>query len=143
ELNGAINLYEYNSPNNKRWFNAWDLQFQSRVLGGTVFGGASWGQQYLVTCDVQDPNYVSMTFTGVRFCDQSQFGQPYRAQYKVSGSYPLPFGVGASASFQSYPGGSQTASGGDTSQNEIYNISQATFRTLTGQTLTQSQVQAA
>jgi hypothetical protein len=137
-LLGATNLLDQNSKNNKRSFNAWDLSFQSRVLGGTVFGGASWGQQTLVTCDVTDPNYISATAVGLRNCDQSKFGMPYRAQYKLSGTYPLPYGIAVSGSFRSEPGGGGGANGADASQNETYSISQTIFRNLTGQTLTQT-----
>jgi hypothetical protein len=150
-LRSAVNLYDYNSPNNRRTYDAFDLQYQSRVLGGTVFGGLSWGRQTLVTCDVQDPNYVSATVsgaaiaapTGLGYCDQSAFGMPYRMQYKISGTYPLAYGVQVSGSFQSNPGGAPTQNGLDQSQNDIYNLSPAAFKTLTGATLTQAQVQAA
>ena len=121
-LLGLTNLYDQNSPNYKKWFNAWDLGFQSRVFGGTVFGGASFGQSVTVNCDVQNPN-------SLRFCDESKLGEPYRAQYKMSGTYTLPFGVTASGSFRSEAGGGQT---------ESYSISQSIFKTGTGQTLTQT-----
>jgi Carboxypeptidase regulatory-like domain len=139
-LLGATNLLDQNSPNNKRSFDAWDLSFQSRVLGGTVFGGASWGRQTLVTCDVTDPNAASATVNGLRFCDQSKYGMPFRGQYKLSGTYPLPYGVAVSGSFRSEPGGGGGANGADASQNNNYSISKAIFRTATGQTLTQTSV---
>jgi hypothetical protein len=147
-LKSAVNLLDYNSPNDRRYFNAFDLQFQSRILGGTVFGGASWGQQILVNCDVQDPNYVSTTAngitsfgsTGLRYCDQSAFGMPYRSQFKVSGTYPLAYGIQVSGSFQSNAGGAATQNGGDQSLNEVYNLNATAFKALTGQTLTQTQV---
>ena len=132
---GQTNQLDRNSPNNKRMFNAFDLSFQSRVLGGTIFGGASWGQQTLRTCDVGNPN-------SLRFCDQTVFGMPYQAQYKLSGSYPLPFGVGVSGSFRSEPGGGPPA-GSDNSQGESYSISQSIFKAGTGQTLTQTSVAVA
>ena len=141
-LKGLVNDLDTNSPNNKRSFSAWDIGFQSRVFGGTVFGGASWGQQTLGLCDVRDPNYISTTFgqNGLRFCDQSAFGMPFKAQFKMSATYPLPLGIAVSGTFQSHPGGGATQSGADSSQNILYNISAANFRTLTGQTLTQTSV---
>jgi hypothetical protein len=141
-LKGLVNDLDTNSSNNKRWFNAWDVNVQSRVFGGTLFGGASWGQQVLVLCDVRDPNYISTTFgqNGLRFCDQSALDMPFRGQYKVSATYPLPLGISISGTLQSQPGGGATQSGGDSSQNINYNISAAAFRTLTGQTLTQTSV---
>src|SRR5205823_4077512 len=152
-LRTAVNLVDYNSTNNKRWYNAFDIGFQSRVLGGTVFGGASWGQQVFVNCDVQDPNNLSsgtavatpsgiaqFPNTGLRYCDQSKFGMPYRGQYKISGTYPLPLQIQVSGSFQSNPGGNSSQNGTDQSQTELYNINAATFRALTGATLTPSQI---
>ena len=130
-LKGLVNDLDQNSPNNKRWYNAFDIGFQSRVLGGTVFGGASWGQQILVTCDVRDPN-------NLLYCDQSAFGMPYRNSVKMSGNYPLPLGISVSGSLQSNAAGG--AGGGDQSYNRNYNISANTFKTLTGQTLTQTSV---
>jgi len=141
-LKGLVNDLDQNSDNIQRYFDAFDLGLQSRIFGGTVFGGGSWGQQTLVTCDVRDPNYISTTFgqNGYRFCDQSAYGMPYRFAAKFSGTYPLPFGVSVSGSITSGPGGGSTQSGGDTSQNQNYNISAAAFRTLTGQTMTQTSV---
>jgi carboxypeptidase family protein len=139
-LLGATNLLDQNSPNNKRRFDAWDLSFQSRVLGGTVFGGASLGRQTLVNCDVTDPNAASATVNGLRFCDQGQYGMPFRGQYKLSGTYPLPYGVSVSGSFRSEPGGGGGANGADSSNNDNYSISKAIFKTATGQTLTQTSV---
>ena len=139
-LKGQVNRLDQNSPNNKRTFNAIDFGFQSRVFGGTVFGGASWGQQTLVICDVEDPNFIANGVTnGVRFCDQSALGMPYQVGVKFSGSYPLPLGINVSGSLQSQPGGA-TANAGEGSQNENYNISAATFKTLTNQTMTQTNV---
>lgn len=108
------------------------------MLGGTVFGGFSWGQQITVTCDTQDPNYVSAAAPGLQNCDQSKFGMPYRGQYKLSGTYPLPFGVAISGSFRSEPGGGAGGNGDDASQNETYSISKAIFLAGTGKVLTQT-----
>jgi hypothetical protein len=65
---------------------------------------------------------------------------PYRGQYKLSGTYPLPYGVSVSGSFRSEPGGGGGANGADSSQNNNYSISKAIFKTATGQTLTQTSV---
>lgn len=140
ELRGRIDRLDLNSDTNRRWFNAYELNFQSRVLGGTIFGGASWGQQLMRNCDQEDPNYTSTSLSGLRFCDQTQFGMPFRSQYKLSGTYPLPFKVAVSATFQSNAAG-VLGGGVDQSQNRNYNISAATFRNITGgQTLTQPSV---
>ena len=41
---------------------------------------------------------------GGRFCDQSQFDMPFRSDFKMAGSMPLPYGVNFGAVFQNYPG---------------------------------------
>ncbi|MSO63301.1 MAG: hypothetical protein EXQ50_14650 [Acidobacteria bacterium] len=49
-------------------------------------------------CDSQtDPN----TF---RFCDQSKLGLPLRHEFKVAGSYRLPWDIQANLAYQSYAG---------------------------------------
>ena len=123
----AVNQLDQVSPNNKRYTNGFDVGFQSRVLGGNVFGGASWGKQILVTCDVQDPN-------SLQYCDQSAYGMPYRGTAKMSGNYPLPLGFQISGTLQSYAGGSTSGGGADSSQNINYSVSTSIFKTATGQT---------
>ena len=72
----------------------------SRLPGGaTIFGGTSIDRNLTVTCDEPDnPNLD-------RFCDQRETAVPFRAQFKLAGSYPLPwFGIQIGGTFQSYPG---------------------------------------
>ncbi len=138
-LNGLVDFVDDNSKNNTRVYNAYDLSFQSRVFGGTVFGGVGFGQSLTSTCDVTDPNYISATAAGLKDCDQNVAGMPFQSTFKLSTSYPLPYGIKAGGSFRSIPGG-LAANGADPSINRNYNISQATFRTATGQALTQTSV---
>jgi hypothetical protein len=56
-----------------------------------------------VACDGYDPNTL-------RFCDQRELGLPFRSDFKVTGSYPLPQGFQFGLSWQSYAG--STAKGG-------------------------------
>jgi hypothetical protein len=51
-----------------------------------------------VTCEVEDPN-------SLRFCDDTQYKNPFRTSFKLAGSYPLPYDVRVGANFQSTPGG--------------------------------------
>jgi hypothetical protein len=50
-----------------------------------------------VTCAGFDPN----TF---RYCDQREFGIPFRHDFKFAGSYPLPLDLLIGATLQSYAG---------------------------------------
>jgi hypothetical protein len=103
---GLVNEIERNSDQTKRFNNGFDANINARVGGGIVFAGASWDRQIRIECDVADPNLL-------RFCDQSVFGMPYRTMFKLAGTYPLPYGVEISGSFQSYPGGSQDVDNGE------------------------------
>jgi hypothetical protein len=60
-------------------------------------GGTSTGRTRSVTCDVEDPN-------NLRFCDQTQYDVPFQTQFKVAGTYALPYGIRLGASLQSQPG---------------------------------------
>jgi hypothetical protein len=94
---GLVQQVDKNSDRNRRFYNGFDLGFTSRVGGGNLFGGVNVGHNVGVNCEVDDPN-------GLRFCDQRDLEIPYLAQYKLAGSYPLPFGIQMSGSLQSYPG---------------------------------------
>jgi hypothetical protein len=93
------NLDTYD-PNAKRIYNAYNLEFRARPgAGAQVFGGFSLERQQDVTCTAPDnPNTL-------RFCDDRENGLPFRKQFKVAGSYPLPWAaIQLSGSFQSVQG---------------------------------------
>jgi len=115
---GLVNEVDRNSDNAKRWNNGFDGYINARVGGGTVFAGASWDRQIRIDCDVADPNQL-------RFCDQSVFGMPYRTMFKVAGTYPLPYGVEISGSFQAYPGGSQDVDNNEPWLDVNYNVTRS------------------
>ena len=144
----AVNILDANS-NNSRVYEGYDVNFNSRMQGLTVFGGINMGRTVANTCQVDDPNYL-------RFCDWSQESIPFYTQFKVSGSYMLPWALQVSGSLQSYPGDARnssmdfvtwgtnnaTTSGTipaiDPSLRTVWNLDRATFNRLTGATLTQS-----
>ena len=142
----ALNLLDANSSANYRKYTGVDVNFNSRMKGLTLFGGVSVGHQISNTCQVEDPNQL-------RFCDQAPLGIPYYTQIKLSGSYSLPWALQVSGSFQSYPGDARNSTvDGTTALNNgtilaedpslrvVWSVDRATFKTLTGQTLTQSSV---
>ena len=94
---GQVQQVDKNSDRNQRPYNGFDIGFTARVRGGNVYGGMSTGRQITVTCDVEDPN-------SQRFCDQRELDIPYLTQFKLAGSYPLPYGMQVSGSWQGYPG---------------------------------------
>ena len=120
-------------------YTGFDVNFNSRMKGLTLFGGVSMGHQISNTCQVEDPNFL-------RFCDQSILDIPYYKQIKLTGSYALPWALQISGTFQSYPGDARNASmdtliaAEDPSLRVNWSVDRTIFKSLTGQTLTQSSV---
>ncbi|HUR36133.1 MAG TPA: TonB-dependent receptor [Vicinamibacterales bacterium] len=84
----------------KQLFRGYEFTMNSRLPGGvTIFGGAAIERNLTVTCDEPDnPNFD-------RYCDQRTTDVPFTAQFKLAGSYPLPWlGIQLGGTFQSYPG---------------------------------------
>lgn len=135
----ALNLLDQNSTVNYRKYTGYDVNFNSRMKGLTLFGGISLGHQIANTCQVEDPNFQ-------RYCDQSQYDIPYYTQLKFNGSYMLPWQLSVSGTFQSYPGDARNATvdgtiaAEDPSLRINWLVDRTTFKNLTGQNLTQSQV---
>ncbi len=135
----VVNILDSNSSSNYRKYSGYDIGFNSRMRGLTLFGGVSIGHQVSNTCEVEDKNFL-------RYCDQAEVGIPYYTQVKINGSYQLPWQLSVSGSFQSYPGDARNATvdgliaAEDPSLRVNWSVDRALFRTLTGQNLTQSSV---
>jgi hypothetical protein len=110
-------VIDRNSPNDYRVYNGVEGSFMARIHGGSqVFGGVLIARQISNLCDstdgtatitfsqASDPNYTL-------YCDQTQFSVPFRAQFKLGGTYPLPYQFNVSGTFQSYPGTRNYGSG--------------------------------
>jgi Carboxypeptidase regulatory-like domain len=106
---GQVAQVDKNSDVNGRWYNGVDFGFSARVRGGNVYGGVGIGRQLTASCEVDDPN-------SLRYCDQRLLDIPYNASLKLAGSYPLPYGVQLSGSWQGYPG----TAGGTARQDSVY-----------------------
>jgi hypothetical protein len=94
---GLIDELDANSAANTTWYKGVDVSVNYRARNLTLLGGTSTGRTLSITCDVEDPN-------NLRFCDQSQYGVPLRTQFKLAGTYILPYDVHIGANFQSQPG---------------------------------------
>ena len=98
---GLVDLLDTNATDRSTArvnYNGLELSFSARLpRGGSVFGGWSADKLVTVACASFDPN----TF---RYCDQSQFGIPFRHDFKFAGSYPIVWGVQVGALLQSYAG---------------------------------------
>jgi len=112
---GQVNELDRTSTNNRRTYNGVDLTFNARLRNGaTLLGGTSTGKLQAVTCDVADPNQL-------RGCAAEQ---PFRTQFKITGTYPLPYAFRFSTVFQSMPGVLETRTAnndGDVVINYIVN----------------------
>jgi hypothetical protein len=110
-------VIDRNSTNNYRVYNGIEASMMARLHGGVqVFGGVLLARQISNLCNsadgtatiafaqASDPNYTL-------YCDQSQYDIPFRAQYKLGGTYPLPYSFNISGTFQSYPGTRNYGSG--------------------------------
>ena len=127
-----VNELDTTSSANKTTFNGFDLGVNMRLAKGiTLAGGSSSGRTIAIQCDLSDPNYTAAATPGLRFCDQSAFGMPWKTTVKFSGSYPMPYGFRVSSVFQSSPGDQLI---------NTYVLTAANFRTQTGVTLSQSSV---
>jgi hypothetical protein len=94
---GLVEIIDKNSTENRRWYNGFDVGFTARARGASLYGGVTAGKQTTVWCEVDDPN-------SLRFCDQRELGMPYLYQFKLAGTYPLPYGINLSGSWQGLPG---------------------------------------
>jgi hypothetical protein len=83
----------------KEWYNGYEVSFNARLPhGATLFGGTTSERMLWTLCNEQsNPN-------NLLYCDARNSHIPFRTQLKLSGSYPLPYGIQVSASFQSIPG---------------------------------------
>ena len=96
----AIDTLDINAGSGrKQIYNGVDVTLNARLPnGGQFFGGFIAERTLRVTCDEpDDPNFL-------RFCDDRENDIPFLPQLKISGTYPLPWDVQVSASFQSLAG---------------------------------------
>jgi hypothetical protein len=138
---GLVQNVDKNSENNRRIYNGYDVGFTMRLGGAQLYGGTTMGRQITVTCDVENPN-------SLRFCDQRDLDLPYQQQFKLAGSYPLPWDLQLSGSWQGYPGAVNSTARQDAvyesalnrvqdwSVNANWNVTNAIFQNATGRALT-------
>jgi carboxypeptidase family protein len=91
----------------KQSYNAFEFNINARLgHGARLFGGTATDRTVANTCAAAatNPNFL-MTVGGVNYCDQSNSGIPWRTQWKIAGTYPLPwYGIVISGSYQGLPG---------------------------------------
>jgi hypothetical protein len=99
---GRRDIIDSNSTNSdlrRKRYNGFELNANGRLAAGArVFAGWTLERTVDVDCDSSDdPN----TF---RFCDESKLDMPFRHEFKMVGSLPLPLDFNVSGVFQSYAG---------------------------------------
>jgi hypothetical protein len=95
---GQVNELDTTSDQNTRVYKGVDFSFNMRMKNGaSLYGGTSTGRTLSVSCLVED-------FNNLRFCDQTQYDVPRLTLFKLAGTYPLPYGVRFSGTFQHTPG---------------------------------------
>jgi hypothetical protein len=103
----AVQQVDTNDPNLKQKYDAFEFNLNARLPGGArLFGGTATDRTIANTCSAaaNNPNFL-LTVGGVNYCDQSLSGIPWRTQFKLAGTVPLPwYGVIVSGSYQGLPG---------------------------------------
>jgi len=94
-------------------YDGFETSFTARLPNGAnLYGGWTIERTVGKYCDNNDnPNggpimteFGKTIANGGRFCDESNFGIPFRSDLKIAGSTPLPYGVNFGAVIQTYPG---------------------------------------
>ena len=93
-----------NSKSNRQVYNGFEVAVEGRLPGGgSILTSVITQRTITNTCNQpDDPNRQ-------RFCDRFNLPAPYkgvafRSDFKLAGSYPLPFGLQVSGDFTSVPG---------------------------------------
>jgi hypothetical protein len=106
-VGAAVQNVDTNDPNVKQSYNAMEFNFNARLPhGARLFGGLATDRTIANTCAgaATNPNFL-LTIGGVNYCDQTNSGIPWRTQFKLAGTFPLPwYGINVAASLQALPG---------------------------------------
>ena len=106
--------YASNYGNQYQHWNGFDLIGTARVTGGlTANGGVTFGKQMLDNCDVVSklPEIVTTPLAGLSPLQMCHFESGWAPQYKLLGSYTLPWqSIRISGNLQSLPGPVRQAS---------------------------------
>jgi hypothetical protein len=112
---GQVDILDYNSDTNTHISNDFEFSFNSRLPNGSaVFGGWSAARNVAVTCDQYNPNgseQIDLFYAidpgfqrGGRFCDERNLDIPFRHDFKLAGTLPLPYDFEFSGTIVSFAG---------------------------------------
>jgi hypothetical protein len=126
----ASQLLDVNSDINRTVYDGFEVSFTARLPRRAVlFGGWSNDRLITVSCDQYDPNKL-------RFCDQTgktfqEYGKtsmpPFRNDFKLSGNYPVAWGIEVSGVFMSYAGKGNSYTAQDPSLGVYWSVPASVF----------------
>jgi hypothetical protein len=99
ESQRLVSNFDTNSSERSHVYNAFDLTLNANFTGGAMlFGGFVTERNVRNICDEpDDPNLLL-------YCDDAENDIPYRHTFKLSGTYPLPYGISISGTWQDLAG---------------------------------------
>ncbi|PWT84741.1 MAG: hypothetical protein C5B57_04285 [Blastocatellia bacterium] len=96
----SVRNVDTNDNNITQTYDGFEINFNARLPhGARIFGGSATDRTVANVCAAAttNPNLLN-------YCDQSNSGIPWRSQFKLVGSYPLPWGLQVSGAYQALPG---------------------------------------
>jgi carboxypeptidase family protein/TonB-dependent receptor-like protein len=118
DLLGRLDSNSTDPDLQRQTYNGFEFGVAGRYRRGSAFGGWTFDRRILVHCaelenwsNLPTTAYTSLTQNlnqpkaDYHFCDQSKLDIPYLHEFKLAGTYLLPWwDIQANATFQSYPG---------------------------------------
>ena len=115
---GNVDRLDFNSTDSdlrRRTYNGVQVGFNARVHGAQFFGGWTMDRIVDTRCDAIESNQGRYAGTAAiaannapqpdyHWCDQSQLDMPLLHEFKLAGSYTLPWQIQANVALQSYNG---------------------------------------
>ena len=108
---GLVDILDTNTVGEARTqtYNGIEVTGQARLGEGRLMGGWTHDRNVIKNCSLDDPNNPTpagalIDTAAGRFCDQTKVGMPFIDQFKLSGAYPIWWGIQASGVLTSYPG---------------------------------------
>jgi hypothetical protein len=97
----AVAYVDTNDPKMTQVYNGFEFNFNAKLpRGGRLFGGSSTDRAIANVCSAATTNPNILVN-----CDQSKSNIPWRTQFKLIGTYPLPWwGIQFSGALQALPG---------------------------------------
>jgi hypothetical protein len=103
----AVQNVDSTDPNVRQTYNAFEFNINARLPHGVrIFGGSATDRFIAFTCPLAatNPNFL-LTIGGTNYCDQTNSSIPWRTQFKLAGTVPLPwYGIIVSGAYQALPG---------------------------------------